>query len=150
MDTKRRSYDIFDIEERVHALELGGGSPSPTPTPTGDIYSETETEIGTYLGAKLYRKVIPSNKTSISDGSNDFGDVSSIGIDMLVKARLVIKSTTSDSWTHAAFGLGGAITKAGHLIVKTNDSYNNVTYCKAIIEYTKVASDAKSTKRSKK
>lgn len=152
MDTKRRSYDIYDIEERVHALELGGGSPSPTPpTPSsGDVYSETETEIGTYLDKPLYRKVIPSSKTSISDGNNDFGDVSSIGIDMLVKARLVIKSTTSDSWSHAAFGLGGAITKSGHLVIKTNDSYNNVTYCKAIIEYTKVANDQKSAKRSKK
>ena len=28
MDAKRRSYDIFDIEERVHALELGGGTPA--------------------------------------------------------------------------------------------------------------------------
>lgn len=25
MDTKRRSYDIYDIEERVHNLELSGG-----------------------------------------------------------------------------------------------------------------------------
>lgn len=144
MDTKRRSYDIYDIEERVHALELGGGSPSPTPS-AGDVYSEDETEIGTFLGEKLYRKVIPSTKTSISDGNNDFGDVSAIGIDTLVKVRLVIKSTSSDSWTHATFGLGGAITKNGHLYVKTNDSYNNVSFCKAIIEYTK-----KSTKRSKK
>lgn len=149
MDTKRRSYDIYDIEERVHALELGGGSPSPTPS-AGDIYSETETEIGTYLGAKLYRKVIASDKTSLSSGNNDFGDVSAIGIDTLVKARLIAKSTTSDSWTHITFGLGGAITKAGHLYVKTNDSFNSVTYCKVVIEYTKVASDAKAEKRSKK
>lgn len=151
MDTKRRSYDIYDIEERVHALELGGGSPSPTPTPSaGDVYSEDETEVGTFLGDKLYRKVITSTKTSISDGNNDFGDVSGMGIDVLVKTRLIIKSTTSSTWSHATFGLGGAITKSGKLYVKTNDSYNDVTYCKVVIEYTKVASDSKSAKRSKK
>lgn len=30
---KRRSYDIFDIEQRVYNLEKNGGTPGPTPTP---------------------------------------------------------------------------------------------------------------------
>lgn len=136
-----RSYDPYSMEKRIYNLEQGGVSPTPPtpPTPSGDVYSETETEIGTYLDKPLYRKVIASNKTSISDGNNDFGDVSNMGIDTLVKVRLIIKSTTSDTWTHATFGLGGAITKSGHLYVKTNDSYNSVTYCKAVIEYTKTS-----------
>lgn len=30
---KRRSYDIFDIEQRVYNLEKNGSTPGPTPTP---------------------------------------------------------------------------------------------------------------------
>lgn len=46
MDTKRRSYDIFDIEERVHALELGGGNtPSEIKGTISEIVKETSTNI---------------------------------------------------------------------------------------------------------
>lgn len=46
MDTKRRSYDIYDIEERVHALELGGGNtPTEIKGTISEIVKETTTEI---------------------------------------------------------------------------------------------------------
>ena len=59
MDTKRRSYDIYDIEERVHALELGGGD---TPTPSSDSWDYSTTEKDTHQkwvdGQEIYCKVI--------------------------------------------------------------------------------------------
>lgn len=57
MDTKRRSYDIYDIEERVHALELGGGS-----SPSGGSWDYSTTETDTHQkwidGKTIYCKVI--------------------------------------------------------------------------------------------
>lgn len=44
MDTKRRSYDIYDIEERVHNLESGGA-----PTPGASITFEVVHESGVTL-----------------------------------------------------------------------------------------------------
>ena len=35
--------------------------------PKGIIYSETETEIGTYLGEKLYSRVIPITTTNVTN-----------------------------------------------------------------------------------
>ena len=59
MDTKRRSYDIYDIEERVHALELGGGD---TPTPGGGSWDYSTDEVDTGQkwtdGKEIYCKVI--------------------------------------------------------------------------------------------
>lgn len=147
MDTKRRSYDIYDIEGRVHALELGGGS--PTPTPSGDVYSETETEIGTYLGDTLYRKVISSSVTGLTTSNVVLANLGTLNIKRLITARSVI-SSNGTTWK---VGLGDGlywITATNDLKYKPTDSLSNIEDFKIIIEYTKVASDAKSTKRSKK
>lgn len=148
MDAKRRSYDIYDIEERVHALELGG-TPSPTPTPTSDIYSETETEIGTWVdGKKIYRKVIKPTLTSINANSNNnIADVSAIGIDTLIRARGCIKLTSASAVT-AVMNDTAWINTTGVLTIKPYVGHSNITSMYYVLEYTKTTTT--NTKRSSK
>lgn len=75
MDTKRRSYDIFDIEERVHALELGGGS---TPSPGGSSWDYSTKEVSTGQkwtdGKDIYAKVYHF-ATPLSVNANSYADM---------------------------------------------------------------------------
>lgn len=89
MDTKRRSYDIFDIEERVHALELGGGSPSGG---SWD-YSTTETATGQkWINEKdIYCRVFNNLNKTLSEWT-DLG-VDASDIDTIVNGYVIGNDT---------------------------------------------------------
>lgn len=134
MDTKRRSYDIYDIEDRVHQLELGGGS---TPEPTTWDYSTTETDTHQKWtdGKEIYCKVITGTFNFTAGTPVNIvakGDMESI-IDFRIFSDVGIASP------QAYFDSG--YVKGFHFA-----TFNATS---AIIYYTK-ATAAKSTKRSKK
>lgn len=146
-----RNWDIYSIEKRVYELEKnGGGSPSPTPS-SGDVYSEDETEIGTFLGEKLYRKVLTGSLSAITaDSAVIIADLTSLNVKTLVKAFLLLESPSGQSWGIAT-NFGSMWTDSSNkLKCETSTGYSSISSSKIIVEYTKVASDAKSTKRSKK
>lgn len=137
MDTKRRSYDIFDIEERVHALELGGGD---TPTPAGGSWDYSTDEVDTKQkwidGKEIYCKVISGtfNFTTSTPVTilADKGDIESI-----VDARIFASSGAASPQVY----IESSSIKGIHF------ARFDATY--AILYYTK-ATAAKSTKRSNK
>ena len=137
MDTKRRSYDIFDIEERVHALELGGGD---TPTPGGSWdYSteETDTHQKWTDGKTIYCKVITGTFSFRANTEitilEDKGD-----IDKIIDFKAL--ETNCGIASPLVYASGTAI--KGYFYAQMNSTT-------AIIFYTKTES-TKSTKRSKK
>ena len=128
-----RNYDPYSMEKRIYNLEQGGGV---SPTPSGEVYSETETEIGTYLGDTLYRKVISSSITSLSTSNVVLANLGTLSIKRLITARSVIKSNGT-TWSA---GLGDGlywITSTNDLKYKPTDSLSNIEDFKIIIEYTK-------------
>lgn len=133
-----RSYDIYSMEKRIYDLEVGGVTP---PTPTGDIYSETETEIGTWVdGKKIYRKVIKPTLTSINANSNNtIADVSTFGIDTLIRARGCIKLSSTSAVT-AVMNDTAWINTTGSLVIKPYVGHSNITSMYYVLEYTKSGS----------
>lgn len=85
MDTKRRSYDIYDIEERVHALELGGG------TSGGGSWDYSTDEVNTGQkwidGKEIYCKVTNNLSINLSDWTNT--TISSTDMDTIVDAKFM-------------------------------------------------------------
>lgn len=79
MDTKRRSYDIYDIEERVHALELGG-----LPTPGGGSWDYSTDEVSTgqkwINGKDIYCKVFNNLNKTLFDWTDLGVDASDIDV----------------------------------------------------------------------
>ena len=84
MDAKRRSYDIYDIEERVHALELGGGD---TPTPGGGSWDYSTEEVDTNQkwtdGKEIYCKVFHFASPVAINGNSNVGEFSTVSINDL-------------------------------------------------------------------
>lgn len=146
MDTKRRSYDIYDIEERVHALELGGGD---TPTPGGGSWDYSTDEVDTKQkwtdGKEIYCKVLQSTITgSISvDQTITMGTIADV--DTIIDLHCVVKSSSTSSLSGTLMDTGW-IDSTGSVKVKPKVGYSNVTDVKAIVKYTK-ATAAKSTKK---
>lgn len=146
-----RNWDIYSIEKRVYELEKnGGGSPSPTPS-SGDVYSTDETEIGTFLGEKLYRKVLTGSLSAITaDTGTVIADLTSLNVKTLVKAIVLLEASSGQTWGIAT-NFGSMWTDSSNkLKCEVPTGYSSISSSKIIVEYTKVASDAKSTKRSKK
>lgn len=147
MNTKRRSYDIYDIEDRVHQLELGGGS---TPEPTTWDYSTTETDTKQKWtdGKEIYCKVLqPTITGSITvDQTITLGTIADV--DSIIDMHCVVKSSNTNSPSGTIMDTGW-IDSTGSVKIKPQVGYTNVTEVKAIVKYTK-ATAAKSTKRSKK
>lgn len=140
-----RNWDIYSIEKRVYELEKNGGG-TPSPTPTGEVYSTTETEIGTYLGDALYRKVISSSVTALSTSSLVLANLGTLNVKRLITVRSIITSNGT-TWT---VGMGDGLywlTASNDLKYKPTDTFSNIEDFKIIIEYTKKA-PAKTTKRS--
>lgn len=137
MNTKRRSYDIYDIEERVHALELGGGD-TPTPGSSWD-YSTTETDTHQKWvdGKEIYCKVI----------SGSFNFVANTQIEILAD-----KGDIEKIIDFRAFEQGGGV---AYPLTYFQSSkvyayfYAQVNADMVVIFYTKT-DPTKSTKRSKK
>ena len=143
MDTKRRSYDIFDIEDRVHALELGGGD---TPTPGGSWdYStdEVDTKQKWTDGKTIYCKVItgtfafPSNLNPVNIGS--FSDLSTV-IDVTAVSTQGESSVASCTNAIMCYVDSGTLKAV---------SFGQFNASAIILRYTKTEA-TKSTKRSKK
>lgn len=136
MDTKRRSYDIYDIEERVHALELGGGD---TPTPGGGSWDYSTDEVDTNQkwtdGKEIYCKVIT--------GTFNF----TVGTPVNIVAKGEIESII-DCRIFSDVGIASPQAYIDSDVVK---GFHFATFnaTKAILYYTK-ATAAKTTKRSKK
>lgn len=146
MDTKRRSYDIFDIEERVHALELGGGD---TPTPSGGSWDYSTTETDTHQkwidGKEIYCKVItgtfifPQN-----NGTVNIADISTFNISTIIgiKAVAIVEGTFVLSCANPM-----CFVDSNNMLKGINFGAFNANAI--ILFYTKTES-TKSTKRSKK
>ena len=140
-----RNYDIYSIEERVHNLENGG---APTPGGSGEVYTETETEIGTWVdGKKIYRKVINLAITSINANQNNtIADVSTLGIDTLIRARGCIKLTSASAET-AVMNDTAWINTSGVLTIKPYVGHSSITSMYYVLEYTKTTLTKKSRKK---
>lgn len=138
MDAKRRSYDIFDIEERVHALELGGGD---TPTPGGESWDYSTTETDTHQkwidGKEIYCKVIEGTFNFTTN--NQVEITTTDGIEKIIDVRAFGDTIPSITSFQAYFDNGKIM---GHNFSQFNAS-------KIILYYTKTEA-TKSTKRSKK
>lgn len=144
MDTKRRSYDIYDIEERVHALELGG----TTPTPTSWDYSITETDTNQkWIDEKeIYCKVIvPAETTALSKNEWTLFTLSNASdIDKLIDVQLHYIDTVGTG------NLGGDANCLIQQVASGFCYYNTIATGNidfVIIKYTKKTA---SKKRSKK
>ena len=138
MDTKRRSYDIYDIEERVHALELGGGS-----SPSGGSWDYSTDEVDTKQkwidGKTIYCKVVTGTFTFRQGIALEIlADASSI--DHVIDFRI------ADTVNGASCATIQCWIETGKL---NAISPYATTASNAIIYYTKVT-PAKTTKRSKK
>lgn len=66
---KRRSYDIFDIEQRVYNLEKNGSTPTPTPTIQTFKRTKTDKTSGSYT---VTEDTTLSLWTSISEGISSY------------------------------------------------------------------------------
>lgn len=126
-----RSYDPMAMEERIYKLENGGGS---TPTPSGgETYSETETEIGTWVDdKKIYRKVIESNLTSITAGTTATLCAKPTGLKDIIACRLVCVTSTYTANANPDSWVDGTDIKA-----KTIGGYTSITKLYVILDYTK-------------
>lgn len=137
MDAKRRSYDIYDIEERVHALELGGGD---TPTPGGGSWDYSTDEVDTKQkwtdGKEIFCKVI--NGTFNFTVNTPITIVAKGDMESIVDFRIFSASGIASP---QAYFDGDNYVKGFH--------FARFDATKAIIYYTK-ATATKSTKRSKK
>lgn len=150
MDTKRRSYDIFDIEKRVHALELGGGS-SPSGGGSWD-YSDTEA-VDTHQkwidGKSIMCKVV-TFADKVINGSSSYTDVisgesiSSLNIDKAIDIIPFGHLSSGDTTLYKTFTNYDSTNKKIRVIPMSGGTYNGV-----IIYYTE-KTVTKSTKRSKK
>lgn len=133
MDTKRRSYDIFDIEERVHALELGGSTPS---SGSWDYSTdEVDTKQKWTDGKEIYCKVI--------SGTFNF----TVGTPVTIASKGEMESIVD----FRIFSDVGIASPQAYFDSDTVKGFHFATFnaTKAILYYTK-ATAAKSTKRSKK
>lgn len=145
MDAKRRSYDIFDIEERVHALELGGGD---TPTPGGGSWDYSTTETDTHQkwidGKTIYCKVIGGSITFPSNlGTVDITNISDLNLSTIVDVRAV----STQGGTSVASCANPMCYVNGNVLKGINFGQFNASA--VILFYTKTE-PTKSTKRSKK
>lgn len=88
---KRRSYDIFDIEQRVYNLEKNGSTPGPTPTVEPivhwDFTSETTPLVDKVAG---YTAILNGTPAINGDGVHIAADDQSI---TLPKALLMLDAT---------------------------------------------------------
>lgn len=88
---KRRSYDIFDIEQRVYNLEKNGSTPGPTPTVEPivhwDFTSETTPLVDKVAG---YTAILNNTPTINSNGVHISADDQSI---TLPKALFMLDAT---------------------------------------------------------
>lgn len=144
-----RNWDIFSLEKRIFELEKSG---APTPSGDGEIYADTETKIGTFMGEDLYRIVKTVSVSSFTANTAmvvaSSSVISSLNIDKLIRAFCVITSSTATSPVGTvadSFWIDGD----GNIKTKPYSGYLNITDCKLVIEYTKKA-PAKTTKRSAK
>lgn len=142
MDTKRRSYDIFDIEERVHALELGGS----TPTPSGGSWDYSTDEVDTKQkwidGKEIYCKVI-APASPIPYTKQVWTEVGTItGIDSIVDTKVIF------GYENRYFGEGGFLGQLDNTTGKISvyhDVYSG-TIVDMVVFYTKAAASSKSRK----
>lgn len=131
-----RSYDPMAMEARIYNLEKNSGS---SPTPSSEEYSTTETEIGTYLTDKLYRKVVQTEVTGTVTGDNAITLVSGLtNIKSIIKAWCVV-ATSATSSPIGVINDSIWLDNSGNLKTKVTTGYLNVTDLKVIIEYTKTS-----------
>lgn len=144
MDSKRRSYDIFDIEERVHALELGGS------TPSGGSWDYSTDEVDTNQKwtdeKEIYCKVIvPAETTALSKNEWTLFALSNASeIDKLIEVKLNYIDTVGTG------NLGGDANCLIQQVANGFVYYNTIATGNidfVIIKYTKKTT---SKKRSKK
>lgn len=115
-----------------NGIEYGGG---------WEVYSETETKIGTFLGKDLYRKVIKKDLTPVQDGTNykyDFTcDMGTIGyvtkIDGVVnRSTSGQKFTLSEMMALAYYQTDGTV-----FTIRSTFGGNDYKLKALIVEYTK-------------
>lgn len=138
MDTKRRSYDIYDIEERVHALELGGGD---TPTPGGSWdYSTDEVNTGQKWidGKDIYIKTFTFESPVTITGSQWVNLADDFGVSNIIDGFV-----TDNEIKGVYLGLFGISTNKIKFYMTQGGKAYSFT-----IRYTKTSSDSK--KRSTK
>lgn len=141
MDTKRRSYDIFDVEERVHALELGGGD---TPEPTSWDYSTTETATGQKWidGSEIYCRVFDNLNKTLSDWT-DLG-VDASAVNKIVDGYVIGNDTGKGQ---CIFNVDIFAASSNKLWILKHGNFS-VTVKTAVIFYTKTeATKKRSTKK---
>lgn len=108
MDTKRRSYDIYDIEERVHALELGG-----TPTPGGGSWDYSTEAVNTGQkwidGKDIYCKTFVFESAITITGGQWVSLIADSGISNIIEG-IVIDNETKGAYV-GLFGISGDYVK---------------------------------------
>lgn len=112
--------------------------------PSNDIYSEEEILIGTWIDGKpLYRKVILSETTDVTNTANVIKNVSELNIETVVSLRGLFVDSATLSQLPIGSMIGNSFVSVYYQTAKKNiverhqnESYNNAEL-RIIIEYTK-------------
>lgn len=145
MDIKRRSYDIYDIENRVHQLELGGGD---TPEPTTWDYSTTETATGQKWidGKDVYCIVIDKINMGLSSSAwLDISGSDTTNLETIVDATPYCADAVKGQCMY--YGCIIANNETTHKLTTLQVASGSLTLNRVILYYTKKTT---TTKRSKK
>ena len=137
MDTKRRSYDIYDIEERVHALELGGGD---TPSPGGSWdYSTEEVNTGQKWvdGKDIYCKTFVFESPITITGAQWTSLIEDFGISNIIEGVVL-----DDETKGAYVGLFGISSNYVKVYLSTGGKAHSL-----ILRYTKSTTSKSSRKK---